>query len=275
MPRYAPSRTSAFERSASIAPIDPAVSVLVTSCDRYRDLWPPFFTLFFRYWPDCPYSVYLGANEQTYADPRVEAVLVGPDRDWARGVRTMLDRMPTRWVVVLLEDYLLNRPADGGRIASLATVARERDAACLRLAPIPGASSELPDLAGVGELPPGTPYRVSLQAAVWDRNVLSGLVREGESPWRLEIDGSRRSDALDRPFLSVTQASTSPLPYFATGVVRGRWLREAVELCRAEGIEPDLNARPLESSWQRLRRTRTPERAARVMAIAARIRNSS
>ena len=37
-------------------------SILVVSCDRYRDLWTPFFTLFQRYWPDCDMPVYLGTN---------------------------------------------------------------------------------------------------------------------------------------------------------------------------------------------------------------------
>ena len=37
-------------------------SVLVPSCDAYADLWIPFFALFWRYWSDCPFPVYLGTN---------------------------------------------------------------------------------------------------------------------------------------------------------------------------------------------------------------------
>lgn len=42
------------------------VAVVVASCDAYADLWEPFFRLFRRYWPDCPYPVYLGSNFRTY-----------------------------------------------------------------------------------------------------------------------------------------------------------------------------------------------------------------
>ena len=51
-------------------PEDPAI--LVVSFDAYQDLWPVFFQAFFKYWPDCPYRVYLGANTATYVHPRVQ-----------------------------------------------------------------------------------------------------------------------------------------------------------------------------------------------------------
>jgi len=40
------------------------IAVLVVSCDKYADLWPPFFQLFLRFWPECPFSVYLISNQK-------------------------------------------------------------------------------------------------------------------------------------------------------------------------------------------------------------------
>ena len=34
-------------------------AILILSCDKFSDLWKPFFDLFWKYWPDCPYNVYL------------------------------------------------------------------------------------------------------------------------------------------------------------------------------------------------------------------------
>lgn len=223
------------------------VSVLVASCDWYSDLWHPFFTLFRRYWPDCPYRVFLGANFASYPDPGVEHVHVGEDRDWALGFRAMLKSLPTDLVLVLLEDYLLTAPTDTLRIERLVARMRDRDAACMRLVPVPGAPTADPNFPEAGELPRGMPYRVSLQAAVWEKRALLELLTPGESPWGLEHDGSGRSAALPQPFLSVVQRAPWPLPYFATAVVRGVWLRDAVALCRREGVPVDLSARPIET----------------------------
>src|SRR3989338_3266453 len=69
-------------------------SVLVVSCDKYQDIWKPFFTLFFRYWHDCPYPIYLGSNQRIYADQRVKTIAVGDDKDWSSGFRKMLEQIP-------------------------------------------------------------------------------------------------------------------------------------------------------------------------------------
>ena len=34
-------------------------AILIVSCDKYSDLWDPFFKLFFKFWPDCPFNIYL------------------------------------------------------------------------------------------------------------------------------------------------------------------------------------------------------------------------
>ena len=37
-------------------------AVVVSSCDAYSDAWKPFFKLFFKYWSDCPFPIYLVTN---------------------------------------------------------------------------------------------------------------------------------------------------------------------------------------------------------------------
>lgn len=81
-------------------------SILIPSCDKYSDLWIPFFTLFWQHWPDCPFPVYLGSNEEVFEHPKVKNILVGPDKDWTSGVRKMLSpfhNMPARFVYIGLD----------------------------------------------------------------------------------------------------------------------------------------------------------------------------
>ena len=230
----------------------PSLAILVASSDGYRDLWDPFFTLFHRYWPDCPYPIYLGTNELVHDDPRVATIRAGGGNDWTASFRAMLAAVSEEHVLVLLEDYLLDRRVDARQIAALHAYLVGHAGACLRVAPIPGAAS--PDSDTVGELPPGAPYRLSLQAAIWHRESLLALLRDGESPWQLELDGSARTAQLSRPFLALVEGSPRPLSYFSTAVVRGVWLRDAVALCRREGIHIDRDGRPVESRRRFLER---------------------
>ena len=229
-------------------------AVLVVSCDQYYDVWNPFFTLFSRYWADCPYPVYLGANLRTYSDPKVRSILVGPDLGWSSNLLKMLKELPHHDLIFLQEDFLLSTPVDTPRLQDLIAYARNRKAGCLRLMPIPGPSRGWEDREELGELTQGSPYRVSMQAAWWDKRVLSSLLREGETPGQFEVRGSERSADLAEAFLSLREAKDYPLNYFTTAVVRGRWEPAAVRFCQREGIRIDLQARPLLPVSYRLQR---------------------
>jgi len=234
------------------------IAVLIASCDKYYDLWQPFFTLFFRHWPDCCYPVYLVSNYRVYPDPRVKTIAVGEDTDWSSNLISALQQIPNSYVILLLEDYLLTRPVSTAMVETLAAYMRQRRAGCLRLYPCPGPDVSCPDNTEVGEILKGSAYRLSTQAAIWDKLVLLGLLRQGETPWELEVLGSKRTNALNAPFLSVKRNdnNTYPISYFCTAVVRGKWVLAAIRLCRKEDIQVDLSIRPLETRRDRLRRSR-------------------
>ena len=228
-------------------------AILVTSCDKYQDLWEPFFTLFFRYWPDCPYPVYLGTNHLRYDNNRVKTIGVGDDTDWSSSFRCMLEQIPQPYVIVLIEDYLLTQHIDTTVIEGLITYMEDKGAGCLRLYPCPGPDLPCSDNPLGGEISKGADYRLSLQAAIWNKQTLLELLRDGESAWELELNGTKRTNDLDVPFLCVT--GNSPIPYFCTGVVKGKWVREAVELCEKEGIEVDLTVRSVQTPVDRFLRS--------------------
>jgi hypothetical protein len=252
-----------------------STALLVVSCDSYRDLWGPFFTLFFRYWNDCPYPVFLGSNFETYPDRRVAPLAIGEDRDWSSNLLKLLSSIPTDGVLILQEDFLLDRPVQTERIDRLIGAAIDRKAACLRLMPIPGPDVSCADHPELGEIRAGAEYRVSLQAAWWRKDHLRAVVKPGESPWQFERLGSRRSDGIAAPFLSVREGIDLPLDYFTTAVFRGYWEPGAVELCRRENVPVDLRARgilPAGMRWERaLRRRGFPDRLARLLALPFRI----
>jgi hypothetical protein len=213
--------------------------LVVSSCDAFEDLWHPFFTLLFRYWPDCPFPVILVSNFREYRDPRVKTISIGKDKNWSTGFARALRRIESSKVIVLLEDYLLTRTVNTGRILQLIDYMNRRRAACLRLCPSPEPNVACSDNAYVGEISPGAPYRLSLQAAIWDRRALLRLLRWGESPWELELLGSRRTDSVKAPFLSVKKSTNDPVIDYLNAVVRGRWQKEAVEFCKNQGISLD------------------------------------
>ena len=229
--------------------------LLISSCDPYEDLWEPFFTFFFRYWPDCPFPIYLIANQLSYPDPRVQTIKVGNDNGWATNTRNALERLNSPYIIYLQEDYLLDSPVSNDRIINLLTYMKRRNAGHLRLYPSPGPDTICVDNQTVGEIKKGSKYRTSLQAAIWNREIMLSLLKDGENGGQFEIFGTIRSNEIDLPFLSVRRDPTTnkikdpPISYFCTAVLQGRWKRSAVVFCASEGVPIDLTRRPVETRW--------------------------
>jgi len=231
------------------------LGIVVMSCDAYSDAWSPFFRLFRKYWPACPCSVYLVAEEKALHDDLVVDVLPGR-REWSERLIAALDLMPESRVLLLQEDYLLTKPVLEDKIAEYLACLNQHGAALLKLFPLPAPDQPFAPHSGLGRLSNDFTYRISTQAAIWDKEFLRGVARPNESVWDFEVNGSVRAAASDRLFLSVEVTNRGRLdhghyPYSytqSTGIVRGRWAHEMVALDRRESLGLDRRARPFESA---------------------------
>jgi hypothetical protein len=235
------------------------VAVVVSSCDAYGDAWEPFFHSFFKYWPDCPFPVYLVAGEKTYDDSIVKTIRIS-EKNWSICMKTAFAVIPERIILYLQEDYFLKWWVDTGKMIHFVDTLKKERAACLRLYPDPKPDDRYKDCKDIGSIRRDAPYRLSLQAALWDKKALDSLLIAGEDPWQTELIGSKRTAGVEQPFLSVKRNSkwmkrVSPVfEYICTAIIRGRWTYDAIAFCKREGLTVDLSRRPMEEYGQHMRR---------------------
>jgi len=217
------------------------IVVLMVTCNKFKQVWDPFFTLFHRYWPDCPYHLAMVTDIGTHTGAG-SVIARGWDESWASNLLNALRKLDVDRLIVFQEDFLLTAPVDTGMVRKLVRYSRDNDVGCLRLCPCPGPTGQWKD-EFLGTIGSNDPYRVSLQLAIWDRLTLMDLIREGESAWDLESKGGERSRLCRKPFLSLWRQPDDtpggPIRYFITAVTRGVWERGALELLRCEGIPMD------------------------------------
>lgn len=223
---------------------DPELScaVYVPSWDGYGDLWRPFVELFRRFWPDCPYPLYLGANAATYPDPSVRMVFAPQEGGWSSRVRGHVEQIPARHVLLILEDCLLRAPvvtADVERCVNAMDVLAAR---MIRLVPNPKPDVRLTGVPWMGALSEGAPYRASTMASIWRRETLLELLRPGESIWEFEVNGSVRSTALGGGFFCTW---TPVLQYGHNVVEKGKWFPWEARRYRRLVPGLDLDTRPV------------------------------
>ena len=245
------------------------ISVVVSSCDAFFDVWRPFAFFFRKFWADCPFPVYLIVNELEIRSDFIRALRVGRDQGWASNMRTVLERIETPYLFYLQEDYFLNTRVDSAQLARDFSSAFERG----------GASLCFYDLSGLGEtpsvrvgdhlveVPSESKGRTRLQAALWKKDAMRATLKAGETAWEMEALGSERT----RHLLMLTYARTkeAPIQYLASAIVRGLWTAEAIAMCAKAGlkIEPWFRGTYSPNKYiSRLRRAQTRMRLKRELA---------
>lgn len=212
----------------------PNCCVLIVSCDKYSDLWQPFFYLMQLYWPDCPYPVYLSSNFLTCQIPGITTLPIGEDHNWGSSLLTAL-AMPQlneyKYLLLILDDLLIKETVETSKIIACLDFLDKSQGSYLRLVPTPPPDIILKGYPWLGLISPGAPYRASLQASFWKKKSLQALLKPDESPWDFEILASRRSD-VDPGYFCTAKRSIR----YINSVVRGQWTQEALQLFNQENL---------------------------------------
>ncbi len=221
---------------------DDDCTVLVASCDAYRDVEVPFVTLFRRYWPDCPFRTLLLTESGRPRNGGYEAfdgiIATGLGKCWCEMLVEALSRIATPYVLLLMNDYFLSAPVDTSRLLVRLEQAKAFDAANLRLNPNPPGRRPWRDT-DLLEFPKNAAYSVSCQTGIWNRDYLRWLGSRNRSAWEFERYGSFMLAGERRPLL-VTRTREFP---FVDAVHKGYWEDAGIRLCDENGVPLDFARR--------------------------------
>jgi hypothetical protein len=234
------------------------VTILVNSTDSFRDCWNPFFKLFKNYWSNCPYKIVLNTDTKTFSYPglNIESSQVSIERpeqrlSWSDCLIRCLDKIESKYILYLQEDYFLNTPVDTEMLDRFLTIMKEEDYSHIRIMELGGSEpyekeTKYPLL---WKLPQKANYRIGLQAGLWKTERLRFYLQPGESGWQFERAGTLRAKKVEDSFYCqnmdyFNRQGKYIFPYKATGIVKGKWFEPAVvDLFQQHNIEVDYSVR--------------------------------
>lgn len=229
-------------------------TVLVNSCDAYEETWLPFFTLFEKYWAECKYPVFLNTETKYFSSASIEVqVSHSQKKGWSGRLLDALKRIKTPYVIMLLDDFFLDKPVHQDIIDSCVNwMNQDKNIATFSFVPTLWEDGESGKYAGFQKRPYRCDYKVNCQAAIWRREALIKLIRKQETPWDFEIYGSSRARRyVNWEFYTAERNSTWAFSYnwIAGGAVhRGRWTEGTKELLEKNGIVLDFSVRGMDES---------------------------
>lgn len=224
------------------------LAILILTCDKYRDLWNPFLTLFDRYWHSPKHNVYFCSDTIKVDWANKIPLVAGKLVSWSERLKLAIAQIPEKYVLLLLDDYFLMSKVNETKIELYQQYMEQNNAAYLRIYPLPLPDEAVEFTNEIGLILAGSQYRTSTQAAIWDRKVLFDFIDINESIWDFETIGSNRSISIQKPFYGVyDQPNNLAINYFCTAVNSGVWAYEILALDKKESLNIDFTKRKLES----------------------------
>jgi hypothetical protein len=213
-----------------------SISIVVSSCDRFFDAWRPFAFFFRKFWPDCPFPVYLIANRLRVRSRWIQAINTGTDSGWASNMQLALTHIQTPYILYMQEDYFLTGPVHREQLARDFAYAMAQQAASFSLC---GLSLLEPEFGALesefAPIPETSKGRTRCQVALWQRDAFAATLCGGETAWDMEAKGSERTRGMR--LLTYVRNDNVPIPYLISAIVRGLWTPEALALCRAHNFQ--------------------------------------
>ena len=232
---------------------DNNIAIVVNSFDGYQDLWDVFWDIFDRYGSDCPFPKYLISNEIDYLRDGDINIKVGKETNWVERTQKAIKDIKEDYIVMFLEDYFPSKRIDFTEIRSIVERMQREDIFFYRLS----MRKELPQNQSFVEMPEGSDYPITLQLAIWDKNMLSTIVNElnengCESPWDFEFQ--LKNDYKYCPpingKLSRIRFDTRDILGYKNGVLRGKWFPDVRQYYIRQGIDFSKSQRPIMNRGQ-------------------------
>lgn len=216
-------------------------AILIPSCDKYSDMWDPFFSQFWKYWPDCPYNVYLGSNLKKYKGKKVKNILIGKDFGWGASLKKMLKRIPEKYLFVWNEDLLFTSRINTNKFKKYFELMKIYKANHIHYRCLPKPRFYTKDkLLGIYEKK--MPYIVN-EAGFWKKSTLAKLVMDKEYSWEFEIYGSYRAMHEEGIY-----CLNDHLISYIHLCEKGKLNKDSVNYCKKNNIKINLSARGINSN---------------------------
>ncbi len=225
-------------------------SIVVSSSDKYRELWHPFFYFLFKNWPSLRQEnshipIFLITSDMSYPDPRITVIKAGKSESWSTGISKALNQVKTKYVLYLQEDFIIHYPIDEFSLEYFYKIMDKEKASYLELTFDSFFSNEplhpvYQDIAIKNRF---SEFRTALQASFWDKSVFISLLNVQENPWEFENYGSVRSQKENYHFWIVQK--NHPIVYL-NACDRGYWNNAVLKYIQLQGIEIPVRRLPID-----------------------------
>ena len=207
--------------------------------DGYYDLWEDFLELFRKYWPECPYPLYVVEQEKEIdfdKDYNVTVLHAGADAEYSRKVQVAVNEIDADYYLLLLEDFFIGEPLKKNALAGVMKGIEEKGIKYYRI-PL-GEFTPKKYKGKIVRLTPDYEYTVSCQPSIWRRDFLKQCIgTDNYNAWVFEGIYSKSKKAHSDEFLDGCIIDYTNRLHLYHGALQGKMLNKTCDHFERMGYE--------------------------------------
>lgn len=227
-------------------------TILVSSCDAYKDILDPFFELLHRFWPNLEYPIFLSTESLEYKNKNFEIKNIHPSKKdcaWTTRIAECLHEVQSDYVLLILDDFFLYDFVDTKAFNNCLNWMKDNPKiASFIFYPIYGKTEEC-NYDGFKRLRKDSIYTICAAIlGLWRKDSLLKYT-EGysEDIWLWEKNASNRSRTkYKKDEIYITKDLNNnifPYDFSKYGLFSGQWQKDTVDLFEKLHINVDFKQR--------------------------------
>lgn len=232
------------------------LTIVVCSCDKYDDLWFPYFEIFKNQWKDCKYPLILNTESKTYKHEGLEIKCLNLYSSeeaaripWSNRMIETLKNIDTEYVLVTLDDHFLLSPVDSAKFEEAFDIIKtHKRVSALSFIEFVPPDKKTKWLGDFGRWRMNDYFRINLDTAIWRKKALLRNLKKGENAWEFELNATERAlwDFTEYYRYKIGADPILDISFHLRrgyGLIRGKWCWRNPELFAKFNIPMDFTVR--------------------------------
>ena len=209
------------------------LAILIVSFDGYSDIWDAFELCINKHWKDRKVNTYLISNNLEPNYDNISVIKTGNEVSWSNRLRVALKDLKEKYVLLLLEDYLIDSKVNNILYEKAVNYLINNDIDYLRIAPIPKLKKSNKATFAT-EITKNMVYGVNLQAALWKKSYLMRTLYDDDfSAWEFE---ARQKFSSSHRINGKCYATNAYIISYLNGIIQGKWYLKTLCALEKQGV---------------------------------------
>lgn len=168
--------------------------VIISTCDKYSDLWDAHILLMNENWKERGRTWLVTDAPTVRTFEGVNVICAGVGMEITQRLKAVLEKVETEYILFTLDDYFLTQKIDNGALQRVLAIMKEERLDFLRLYSLPKSALrqchavEFSNHKGVYLRPTeGNNYSVSLYPGLWRTDFMRKTLDETMNAWQYEV----------------------------------------------------------------------------------------